>query len=177
MKIHEEKFYNGAKERIQRLGLTPYASLIQLIEATPLLLLEQKDSNSGAAVRRKLDHAIRASGGWTITVTGGIDWKKCVEHNGARVCLGVEIQVSARSDLVVLDLIHLRDAIESGEIDVGVIVVPSDKTAYFMTDRCPTYRETIRTIEDRSRFETLPLVVVAFEHDGPGDALPKQSKG
>jgi hypothetical protein len=39
----------------------------------------------------------------------------------------VEIQFSARSDLVVIDLIHLRKAIVQGKIDIGVLVVPSDR--------------------------------------------------
>jgi hypothetical protein len=122
----------------------------------------------------KIDAALLAAEGWTNTVSGNIDWRKCVEHNGAKVCLGVEIQVSARGDLVVLDLIHLRDALEGGEIDVGVVVVPSDRMPYFMTDRCPTFRETIRAIEDRSRVDTLPIVVIGIEHDGPGEALLKR---
>ena len=92
------------------------------------------------------------------------------------VCLGVEVQVSARSDLVVIDVMHLRDALEDGSIDVGVIVVPSDAMAYFMTDRAPTLRETIIAIETRMKTAHSAIVVLAIEHDGSGAALPKRVK-
>jgi len=53
--------------------------------------------------------------------------------------------------------------------------VPSDRTAKFLTDRCPTLRETTSAI-DELRSQHLPLVVLAIEHDGPGPALPKKRK-
>jgi hypothetical protein len=64
--------------------------------------------------------------------------------------LEVEIQVSARSDLLIRDVIHLRDSLERGRIDVGTIVV--------------------------ARAENLPLLLIAIEHDGAGPPLPKQKK-
>ena len=66
--------------------------------------------------------------------TGGVDWTKCHNVNGTRVCLGVEIQFSAQSDLLIVDVQYLQDEIVEGRIDVGVIVVPSNKLAYFLTD-------------------------------------------
>jgi hypothetical protein len=65
---------------------------------------------------------------------GEIDWLKCQTVNGTKVCLGVEIQFSARSDLII-DVAHPRRAIAGGKIDVGVIVAPTDRLAIFLTDR------------------------------------------
>jgi hypothetical protein len=176
MRIAEKKFYNGSERRIARLGIVMFEERISLLEELPLFISEEKDSNSGAAVRRMIDDRFAASQGWTKTVSGGIDWKKCITTNASTICLGVEIQVSARSDLVVIDVMHLRDALESGLIDVGVIVVPSDKMAYFMTDRAPTFRETLIAIETRLKTTHSALVVLAIEHDGPGAALAKRIK-
>jgi hypothetical protein len=60
-------------------------------------------------------------------MSGAIDWQKCLIINGIRICIGVEIQFSARSDLLGIDIIHLRQAIPAGEIDVGILVVPNDR--------------------------------------------------
>lgn len=173
MKIVAKEFYNGAKERIDRLGIDMFEEVIKLLEETKLFVLEEKDKNSGAVVRELIDAAFQQAEGWVKVQTGDVDWRKSRKIDGSEVAIGVEVQVSARSDLVVIDIMHLRDAIEKGSIDVGVIIVPSDKTAYFLTDRCPTLRETTGAIE-KLRSQNLPLVVLAVEHDGPGAMLPKK---
>jgi len=173
MKIVAKEFYNGAKERIERLGIVMFGEVVKLLEETKLFILEEKDKNSGAVVRERIDAAFRQAEGWKKVQTGDVDWRKSRKINGSEVAIGVEVQVSARSDLVVIDIMHLRDALEKGAIDVGVIIVPSDKTAYFLTDRCPTLRETTSAIE-KLRSQHLPLVVLAVEHDGPGAMLPKK---
>jgi hypothetical protein len=89
------------------------------------------------------------------------------------VCLGVEVQFSARSDLLIVDVQHLRDEITEGRIDVGVIVVPSNKLAYFLTDRVARYTDAVKAVE-RARASDLPLAVLALEHDGSGPALIKR---
>jgi hypothetical protein len=87
----------------------------------------------------------------------------------------VEIQFSARSDLVVIDVIHLRGAVVRGDIDIGVLVVPSDVLGVFLTDRGPNFNTAQRHVRE-ARADDLPLVLIALEHDGPGPALPKQPK-
>ena len=176
MKIVEEKYYNGSKEKIERLGITLYQDVKNLLLGIPLELNEERDTNSGAAVREKIDEALEAAGGWTKAQTGDIDWRKCTKDNGAQICVGVEVQVSARSDLVLIDVMHLRTAIEKGAIDLGVLIVPSDKMAIFLTDRAPSFRETTIAIEDRMRADKEPLVVIAIEHDCAGPPLPKRRK-
>ncbi|HYS18813.1 MAG TPA: hypothetical protein VET45_17965 [Candidatus Binatia bacterium] len=87
----------------------------------------------------------------------------------------MEIQFSARSDLLVIDLIHLRKAVVEGKIDVAVLVVPSDKLGVFLTDRGPKMADAKRHVV-AARADDLPLLVIALEHDGSGPALAKQAK-
>jgi hypothetical protein len=87
----------------------------------------------------------------------------------------VEIQFSARSDLVVVDLIHLRKSIVEGMIDVGILVVPDDQLAVFLTDRGPNLAAALRHVVE-AKVDDLPLIVIALRHDGPGPALAKQAK-
>lgn len=173
-RIVEEQYYDGARERIERLGLSPLlGELRDILAGFNLEVKEERDANGGAAVRRLIDARFPAS--WTNVQTGDIDWAKCLTVNGTRVCLGVEIQMSARSDLVVIDVIHLRRALETGQIDVGVLVVPSDRLGVFLTDRGPRMSDAKRHVRE-ARAEDLPLLLIALEHDGPGPALAKQVK-
>jgi hypothetical protein len=175
-KIVEEQPYNGAEERIKRLGLGSLLSEVRLIVTSfSLLVKESRDANGGAAVRKLIDAQFQKAKGWTKKQTGDVDWTKCQIVNGTRVCIGVEIQFSARSDLLVIDLIHLRKAIVKGHIDVGVLIVPSNKLGVFLTDRGPKMADAKRHVVE-AKVEDLPLILIAVEHDGPGLALAKQFK-
>jgi hypothetical protein len=173
-KIVEEHYYNGAKERIERLGLTPILQdLREILTKFSLQVEEKRDANGGAAVRRLIDERFPKT--WTNVAAGDIDWTRCHTINGTRVCIGVEIQMSARSDLLVVDVIHLRGAIERGDIDVGVLVVPSDRLGVFLTDRGPRMADAKRHVR-AARADDLPILLIAIEHDGAGLALAKQAK-
>ena len=175
-KITEEKFYNGAQERIARLGLESLLSEVRsILKGFTLRVEEKKDANGGAAVRKLIDKQFEKAKGWAKTQTGGIDWKKCETINGAKVCLGVEVQFSARSDLLTIDLIHLRKAIIEGQIDVGILAVPNDKLGVFLTDRGPKMADAKRHAKEL-RVDDLPIILIALEHDGPGPPLAKQAK-
>jgi hypothetical protein len=172
-KIVNEKPYDGFERKVVRLGLVELIDEVKaLISQFDLLLLEERDRNSSAAVRRMLDARFTATPGWRKIQSGGIDWTKCIFHNGAEVCVGVELQVSSRSDLLTNDLTHLTRAIEQGDIDAGIIVVPSDTTAYFLTDRVPRFRDALDHV-DRAKAQFSPLLILSIGHDGPGPALPK----
>jgi hypothetical protein len=84
----------------------------------------------------------------------------------------VELQVSGRSDLISVDLIHLRNQLLQGAIDLAVLVVPSDVLGMFLTDRVAKLSEAMRHIK-MGRFEDMPFVLIAVEHDGPGPPLVK----
>jgi len=172
--IVERKNYDGALERIRRLGLSSLWEEIEtILTSFRLLIVEERDANGGAAVRDLLDAAFFLAGGWSKLVSGGVDWTKCKTVNGTKVCVGVEIQFSGRSDLLIVDVAHLRDEIITGAIDIGVMVVPSDRLGRYLTDRGPRFSDATRAVE-RARAEDLPLVVLALEHDGTGPALPKR---
>lgn len=175
-KIVEEAPYSGATERAKRLGLGGLlAEARAILTDFELRVKEQKDANGGAAVRRLMDERFQAAAGWAKKQTGDVDWTKCRAVKGVRVCLGIEVQFSARSDLVVMDLIHLRRAIVRGQIDLGLLVVPSDKLGRFLTDRGPRMADAKRHARE-ARVEDLPLLIWALEHDGPGPPLAKRPK-
>ena len=173
-KIAEKKYYNGARGRIERLGLQPLWKEITIaVTGFDLRVMEERNANGGAALREMIDSRINELGGWDPQQTGGVDWTKCLIINGTKVCLGVEIQMSGRSDLLVVDVAHLREEITAGNIDAGVIVVPSDELGHYLTDRAPRFSDAIVAVE-RARAEDMPLAILAIHHDGPGDALPKK---
>lgn len=175
-RIHEEKAYNGALERIERLGLSVLLDEVrQILTGFRLLVKEETDANGGAAVRKMIDARFEDARGWTPRKTGAVDWTKCRVVNGTKICLGVEIQFSARSDLIVIDIIHLRKALTQGLIDVGILIVPNDRLGGFLTDRGPSMSDAERHVRE-ARAEDLPLLLIALEHDGPGPALAKQEK-
>lgn len=173
-KVAQEHFYNGARGKIERLGMQPlWDELIDVLTGYDLRVAEKKDSNGGAAVRKIVDARFDAVGGWQKKVSGDVDWTKCKRINGTRVCLGVEIQFSARSDLLIVDVVHLREAITAGHIDLGVIVAPSSTLRPFLTDRGPSFDAALIAVS-RAGAEDLPLAVLGIEHDGPGAALAKE---
>lgn len=175
-RIVEPVYYDGASERVDRLGLAPLIDEIKaVIEGFELRVLDEVDSNGGAAVRKLLDARFEEIGGWAKKITGDIDWIKCRQINGTKVCVGVEIQVSARSDLLVVDMIHLTAAFREGRLDVGVLIVPSDKLSRFLTDRGPCISDAKKHARV-ARLEDSPLILFAIEHEGPGPALAKQRK-
>jgi len=175
-RITEEQPYNGVLERVTRLGLEPLLhELRAILIGFTLPVEERRDANGGAAVRKLIDKQFERAQGWTKKQTGDVDWTKCRSVNGTRVCVGVEVQFSARSDLIVIDVIHLRKAITDGKIDVAVLVVPSDRLGVFLTDRGPSMADARRHVRE-VRADDLPLLLIALEHDGPGPALAKQAK-
>ena len=180
MKVVQIKYYDGAKEKISRLGLSHlFLEVLSIIFDSKIYLLEQKDANGAAEIRKQIDEKFQAVGGWEQIKAGGIDWQKRFKYNATiAVSMGVEVQVSARSDLLIRDIVHLRNSIQNGTIDTGVIVVPSDLMQHFIPDRTPSFRDAVRYIEEEFvEAQNYPIVLIAIEHDGPADTpLPKQQR-
>lgn len=173
-KITDRASFDGAMERIARLGLEPlWAELEEILTGFELLIEERRDANGAAEIRSILDARFRRLEGWSNKAAGGVDWTKCKAVNGTRICLGIEIQFSGRSDLLIVDVAHLRDELTAGRIDAGIIVVPSDRLAVFLTDRVARFSDAVKAVQ-RARAEDLPLAVLGLEHDGPGSALKKR---
>lgn len=176
MPILEEVAYDGFVEKVRRLGLEfLLEEAREILRGFDLRVLEKKDANGGAALRQLIDDRFSAATGWTKIQAGGIDWTKCHQANGTRVCLGIEIQVSARSDMLVMDIHHLREAMTTGEIDAGILVVPGDVLGTFLTDRAPCLRDARRHMEV-AKATDLPFLLIGLTHDGPGEALAKRYK-
>jgi hypothetical protein len=161
--------YNGFVNKIRRLQLS---HLVDEAEESllnfSLMVEEEAMANGTKGIRQSIDARFQAIGGWTKTTVGGIDWQKS-GPTGAK--LGVEVQVSGRSDMLAVDIMHLKEEINFGHIDAGVIIVPDDRLSKFLTDRTPNLATAIKHVEDRAR--DMPIRIVAFGHDGVGPALVK----
>ena len=116
----------------------------------------------------KIDAAFDELGGWKKLTSGGVDWTKQSDRGATA---GVEVQVSGRSDMLAVDIMHLKEDLERGVIDVGIIIVPDDPLSRFLTDRTPNRATALKHVEHRAR--ELPIRVVAFRHDGIGTPLEK----
>jgi hypothetical protein len=131
---------------MERLGLTPLVEEAKrLILGTKIRLLEKKRTskenratNGAGALRELLDQSFSHAETWERKKSGDVDWRKCKIVNGTRACVGLEIQVSARSELLYKDILHLRTRVVEGNIDLGIIVVPSNRLQSFLPDRTPS---------------------------------------
>lgn len=86
-KIVEEYQYNGAQERIVRLGLTPLFEELRLIlTGFVLRVKEERDANGGAAVRKLIDQRFPES--WTKAKVIAL------EHDGAGPALAKQAKGS-----------------------------------------------------------------------------------
>jgi hypothetical protein len=175
--LAERMFFGGAETKLNRLGLRGiWTELETVLTGFKFRLNNDDKSDTRIVLLKLLDDRFRSLGGWSQKKDEGIDWTGCHKISDTRVCLGVQIQflVSARSDLILVDLQYLYDEIVSGRIDVGVMVVPSTKLALsFLMDNVATYKDAVRGIQ-RAGASHYPVAVLSLEHDGPGPALIKR---
>ena len=178
MKISKMKFYGGSREKVCRLGLAHiYLELQEIIMCTEVRVLEEKQANSAGHVRELIDGTFSKYSDWVQSKSGDIDWVKRFRYNQTIVSrLGVEVQVSGRSDLLARDIVHIRNNLQDSHIDVGVIIVPSNYFEYYLTDRVANYSYAVRYVEEELReAQSYPIVLLGIEHDGfSEDALPKK---
>lgn len=161
--------YNGFVAKAQRLGLDALVDEVtSTLASFQLLIEERKHANGTREMRRAIDAGFDAIGGWTKLTVGGVDWTK---SNAIGASVGVEVQVSGRSDMLAVDIMHLKEKIVAGELDVGMIVVPDDTLSRFLTDRTPNLATAIKHVDHRA--SDLPIRVLPFRHDGVGEALVK----
>src|SRR5437667_1108528 len=168
-RIVKEEYFDGSKEKIERLGLWPLIHEIKsAITSFRLELKKEVHGNGSATLRELIDTALRDVGDWTNTASGDVDWIKCRVIDGTRVCVGVEVQMSARSDLIFRDIVHFQKQMREGQIDVCVEILPSDALSPYLTDRTPRYSDGVRVIKEM-RADDLPVVLMAIEHDSFSD--------
>ena len=163
--ITERRSYNGFDIKVARLGLD---SLLREIETAVtgfrLVIKEARYANGTRGIRQSIDARFAAIGGWKKIASGGVDWSK--ENDSGSI--GVEVQVSGRSDLLAVDVLHLKKELTEGRLDAGVIVVPDDTLSRFLTDRTPNLRTAIRHVDTE-----MAVQLLAFRHDAEGPAIPK----
>jgi hypothetical protein len=179
MKLTDVKYYDGSREKICKLGLADlYLELQEILISTKIELLEEKQANGAAEIRKALDDSFLKKDSWEKLSAGGIDWKKRVRYNRTFIAqLGVEVQVSSRSDLLIRDIVHLRNSIQIGEIEVGIIIVPNNRLQSFLPDRTPSFKDAIKYIEEEFKEAmNFPIIILAVEHDSTGNALKKQKR-
>nr|VFK59882.1 MAG: Restriction endonuclease BglII [Candidatus Kentron sp. TUN]VFK68808.1 MAG: Restriction endonuclease BglII [Candidatus Kentron sp. TUN] len=161
-----------------RLGLAHiFLELQEILISTEIHVLDKKQANGAGRVRELIDEQFQAYEDWIQSKSGDIDWVKRLRFNQTIVSrLGVEIQVSGRSDLLARDIVHIRNNLQDSHIDAGVIVVPSDAFEYFLTDRVANYGYAVRYVEEELReVQSYPIILLAIEHDGFSDKpLPKK---
>ena len=167
--ISDTKDYNGFAAKIARLGLDGLvAEATSTVTGFSLLVEERKHANGTQGLRQTIDDSFTRLKGWKCVKIGGVDWTKAVKKGAT---LGVEVQVSGRSDMLAVDVLHLSERLRDGTIDAGIIIVPDDVLSRFLTDRTPNLSTAIKHVESRAR--DLPIRILAFLHDGAGYALPK----
>jgi hypothetical protein len=161
--------YNGFVAKMERLGLTPVVDEVErVVSGFELRVKEERHANGTQGLRKELDARFGAIGGWSKIASGGIDWSKSIAAGGS---IGVEVQVSGRSDMLAVDVLHLKEKLEGGEIDLGLIIVPDDSLSPYLTDRTPNLATAIRHVSRHANDK--PIRIVAFRHDGAGAPLPK----
>ena len=165
-------------EKVCRLGLAQlFLELQEILLTTEVFVLNKKQANGAGRVREMIDERFGDYSDWVQSKTGDVDWVKRLRYNQTILSrMGVEIQVSGRSDLLARDIIHIRNNLQDSHIDVGVIVVPSDEFAYLLTDRVASFSYAVQYVEHELReAQSYPIVLVAVEHDGySNEALPKK---
>lgn len=178
MKISQMKFYGGSRDKVCRLGLAHiFLELQEILISTEVRILDQKQANGAGLVREMIDARFREYPEWIQSKQGDIDWVKRIRYNQTVVSrMGVEIQVSGRSDLLARDIVHIRNNLQDSHIDVGVIVVPSDEFEDRLTDRVANYSYAVKYVEQELReAQSYPIVLIAVEHDAFSDKpLPKK---
>jgi hypothetical protein len=167
--ISEVRDYNGFGAKASRLHLDALAAEAQsTLTRFQLLVKEERHSNGTVGIRQSIDAGFAAIGGWVKLVSGGVDWTK---QSSVGASIGVEVQVSGRSDMLAVDVMHLKEDITDGKIDAGIIIVPADDLSRYLTDRTPNFATAVKHVEHRA--SDLPIRIIAFRHDGVGKALDK----
>lgn len=175
-KITERKDYNGVLARIERPGLAPLiAELEEVLTGFPLLVKEEKDTNvappfassSTSASTTPADGRSPRPAMWIGSSVTPSTEPRSVSGSRSR-CQHAAICSSWTSAIFATHS-------PKGVIYVGILVVPDDTLARFLTDRGPRFSDAVRHVR-AARAEDFPLLLLGIHHDGPGEPLAKQFK-
>lgn len=161
----ERAFFGGAKQKVNRLGLEYiWNELESVLTDFEVQRENRNNATDRLSLRKLLDERFRSLVAWEFKRRGY--WIGCHKIDGIRAYLGVRMQffVTPESDRLLVDLHYLCNGIIEGQVDVGVLVVPSNNS--FPNRRVARYSDAVKAVE-RARACDLPLAVLALEHDGP----------
>lgn len=121
MKIAKIRYYGGSREKVCRLGLAHiFLELQEILISTEIRILDKRKANGAAVVREKIDASFGEFPDWVQSKSGDIDWVKRLRFNQTIVTrMGVEIQVSGRSNALSTDMVHIRNSLQDSIIDVA----------------------------------------------------------
>ncbi len=164
--------FDGADALIDRLGLDELlAEVRNILTGFELLVEAEKATERSGDLRRTMDSALPVAGGWVRTTRSFVLFQAACNERPAASHLHRRRLRSQAERISFVDLIHCEIA-SQGAIDLSVLIVPSDKVGLYLTDRVARVSEAMRHIK-MGRFEDMPFVLIAMEHDGPGPRLAK----
>ena len=163
-----ERFFGGAKAKLNRLELGPtLAEVEQRLQKCVVLLTERDRKSNLVEFKRKLDDVI------VIEEAKGGKWIKTRAVSNVELRVEFRIRISSRREILYKDALHLRRRTESGDIDLGVIIVPSDNLRRCLPDRTPSSNYAARAISEMGA-DCSPIILIEIEHHGPGPAPTKR---
>ncbi|QGZ95668.1 hypothetical protein [Terricaulis silvestris] len=113
--ITQRLSFNGFDQKVIRLKLEPIMAEIEAtLSGFPLLIEETRHANGTQGIRQAIDHEFSRHSGWKNIAVGGVDWTKT---NADGRAVGVEVQVSGRSDLLAVDVMHLSEQLTDGSVE------------------------------------------------------------
>jgi hypothetical protein len=163
------RYFDGAEAKLHRLQLGPLlAEVEKRIQSSVVLLAESDRANHATELQDQLGAL------FAIDKARGGKWSNCRRIGEAALRMEFRMRISSRREILYKDVLHLRRRLECGAIDLGVIVIPSDKLQRFLSGRTPSssYAEKVIREMDTDRY---PIILIELEHDGLGPTLANRS--
>jgi hypothetical protein len=163
------RYFAGAEAKLHRLKLGPLLAGVEQRLQSSVVLLAESDRASNAI---ELQHQL--GGLFAIEKARGGKWSSCRRIGDAELRLEFRMRISSRRQILYKDVLHLRYSLECGDVDLGVIIVPSDKLQRCLSSRTPSSSYAATVIREMSA-DCFPIVLIEIEHDGLGPVLAKRS--
>lgn len=135
------KFYGNSRDRIVRLGLSN-----AVLELQEIILNHAVAVDETASLSLSVDASFR--------------------NSEARPRVVVLSTLITRKELLIAHVLRMRRTLQSGNADVGVVVVQSDEMLEIFPGRAPTLTDLIQVIEcDLPEANRMPITVIAVAGD------------
>jgi hypothetical protein len=168
MHITTLQFYSGAREKLNRLGLADALIDLQLIILNTHVETDETPHAAAArAVHGSLNTALANSAGWSRQAGGQIWTKEIRNHNTFAARVGVKSVIGTRKELLIPRILRIRNMLQKGIFDVGVIIVPNDRFSSNLSNRCTSLSDALQVIErDIPEATRVPILLAAVAPDG-----------